>query len=54
MSDGVWKYIGWDRLIEASRRDSGQPLINNLQAMARLPGSGQFQDDFTIVLLEGS
>lgn len=54
MSDGVWKYVGWERIIETAQRTGGQPLIDNLQALARLPTSGQFQDDFTIVVLEAT
>jgi hypothetical protein len=35
-----------------SRSLGGAHLINALQKAARLPGSGEFQDDFTIVLLD--
>lgn len=52
MSDGVWKYVGWDRLVEAARTSGGQPLIEALQALARSPRTGQFPDDFTVVLFE--
>jgi serine/threonine protein phosphatase PrpC len=54
MSDGVWKFVGWDGVIEAARRARGQALIEELQSSARLPGSGQFQDDFTIVVLDNA
>jgi serine/threonine protein phosphatase PrpC len=54
MSDGVWKYVGWDRVIEAARRDRGAALVAELQRSARLPGSGRFPDDFTVVVFEGS
>jgi serine/threonine protein phosphatase PrpC len=53
MSDGVWKYVGWDEVIEVARRERGAALVAALQRSARLPGSGQFQDDFTVVVLEG-
>lgn len=52
MTDGVWKYVGWEQVIEITRRERGEALIAALQTAARLPGSGQFQDDFTVVLLE--
>ena len=52
MTDGVWKYVGWDHVIEAARRTGGKTLINELRRSARLPGNGQLQDDFTIVVLE--
>jgi PPM family protein phosphatase len=54
MSDGVWKYVGWDRVIEVARRATGSAVIADLQQLARLPGSGRFQDDFTVVVIEGS
>ena len=52
MSDGVWKYVGWDQILDIVRIERGQALIDNLQQAARLPRSGEFQDDFTVVLLE--
>ena len=52
LTDGVWKYVGWQRLIETARRQGGAELIAELQQAARLPGSGRFQDDFTVVILE--
>jgi PPM family protein phosphatase len=51
MTDGVWKYVGWQRLVAAARDKHGAALVEELQQLARLPGSGQFQDDFTLVLL---
>lgn len=54
MTDGVWKYVGWPVLIEMVQRERGDALIAELQQAARLPGSGRFQDDFTVVLLEGA
>lgn len=52
MSDGVWKYVGWDRVVEVAGRASGPAVITELQQLARLPNSGRFQDDFTVVMLE--
>jgi len=54
MSDGVWKYVGWERLVETMQSGGGRALIDQLQRAARLPGNGCFQDDFTVVLLEAS
>lgn len=51
MSDGVWKYVGWDRLIAAVAAHHGEPLIEALQVSARLR-SGRFPDDFTVVVFE--
>lgn len=52
MSDGVWKYVGWDRVIDVASQARGSDVIAELQQAARLPGSGRLQDDFTVVLLE--
>jgi len=52
MTDGVWKYAGWDAIEDAACEMRGQPLIDALAAKARLPGSGRFPDDFTLLVLE--
>jgi hypothetical protein len=52
MTDGVWKYVGWDRLVGAARREHGAGLVTELQRMARLPIGGGLPDDFTVVVLE--
>jgi serine/threonine protein phosphatase PrpC len=52
MSDGVWKYAGWDRIRSLLAGHEGQSMIDALQQSARLPGSGEFQDDFTIVAVQ--
>jgi PPM family protein phosphatase len=53
MSDGVWKCAGWERIAKATTTARGQQLLDHLQGLARLPGSGRFPDDFTVVLFEG-
>ncbi len=52
MTDGVWKYAGWETVRAAVTQLAGADLLAALQAAARLPGSGTFPDDFTVVLLE--
>ena len=52
MTDGVWKYAGWERVWDCAARLSGAELIAELQVAARLQTTGEFQDDFTVVLLE--
>jgi hypothetical protein len=52
VSDGVWKYVGWDWVVRLASAERGQCLIEGLQAGARLRGSGRFPDDFTVVLFE--
>ena len=54
MTDGVWKYVGWERVIEILGQEGGAEAIARMQARARLPGSGRFQDDFTVVVIEPS
>jgi hypothetical protein len=48
MSDGVWKYVGWDRIREYASHLRGQELIEALQQAGRLSRTGAFQDDFTL------
>jgi serine/threonine protein phosphatase PrpC len=52
MTDGVWKFAGWDSIADAACELHGQPLIDALAGRARLPGSGTFPDDFTLLVLE--
>jgi hypothetical protein len=52
MSDGVWKYAGWDRIEKAVSAARGQQIVDRLQEEARLGGSGQFPDDFTVVVFD--
>lgn len=54
MTDGVWKYVGWGRIRDLSRQFDGEALLAELQTAARLPRTGQFQDDFTAVLIEAT
>ena len=52
MSDGVWKYVGWDRMFPITASPRHDPIVETLQKLARLPGSGRFPDDFTLVVFE--
>jgi hypothetical protein len=54
MSDGVWKYAGWEPITEAARTRHGLDLVARLLEAARLPGSGLLPDDFTLVLFESA
>ncbi len=42
MSDGVWKYVGGDRVIDVASRARGPDVIAELHQAARVPGSGRF------------
>ncbi len=50
MSDGVWKYAGHEKIMALSATASGPEVIDALKQKARLPGSGRFPDDFTLVI----
>lgn len=52
MTDGVWKYSGWDFILQAARGHCGAAMIEALRNRARLERSGQFQDDFTLIVLQ--
>lgn len=51
MTDGVWKCVGWDRVIDTARSYSGNAVLVELRDLARLPGSERLQDDFTAILI---
>jgi hypothetical protein len=50
----VWKYAGWERLLEAVRGERGLQLIERIQGYARVSAGGELPDDFTVVLFEGA
>lgn len=52
MTDGVWKYVGWERVREIAVAKHGSAMTEALAEAAKLPRTGQFQDDFTVVLIE--
>lgn len=52
LSDGVWKYAGWQNVTAIAGSHKGNAVIDALAAKARVPGSGRFPDDFTVVVFE--
>jgi hypothetical protein len=54
MTDGVWKYAGWDAVLQAAAGAAGGDVIPSLRQRAALPGSGALQDDFTLVILSAA
>jgi len=52
MSDGVWKYAGWDSILKIGPQTQGEEIIASLRRSAGLPRSGGLQDDFTLVVLQ--
>jgi PPM family protein phosphatase len=41
MTDGVWKYVGWDRIEKELRARTGRLALNELRQMAGLPRKGR-------------
>ena len=52
MSDGVWKYAGWDGIIGLCRSVNGQSLVSSLRDMATGATDGRLMDDFSVILIE--
>lgn len=51
MSDGVWKFVGWDAMTENCRSFDGTNLILKLRELAA-GNANKLPDDFTIALFE--
>jgi len=54
VTDGVWKYVSRDAIVESLELDSSTAMIQQLRSSAALPSNGELADDFTMILLEGS
>jgi serine/threonine protein phosphatase PrpC len=53
MTDGVWKYAGWQAIVTAAEEESGEAIIRRIRDKAALVHTGRLQDDFTLVLFQG-
>lgn len=51
MTDGVWKYVGWDEMLKVAEATPADNLAPLLLSRARLELSGRLQDDFTLIVL---
>jgi hypothetical protein len=51
MSDGVWKYAGWESILPISPAMPGEEMLASLRSRTSLRGRGGLQDDFTLVAL---
>jgi PPM family protein phosphatase len=51
MTDGVWKYAGWDSLLQVRPDEAPQRVLDRLRDRAALPVTGDLQDDFTLLIL---
>ena len=53
VSDGVWKYVGWEHIAPMAAHYSGPDLIAALRRAAWDASGGRLPDDFGITLLHG-
>ena len=53
VSDGVWKYVGWEHIATMAAHYSGLDLIAALRRAAWDASGGRLPDDFGIALLHG-
>jgi PPM family protein phosphatase len=52
MSDGVWKYVGWEKIAEFARQLEGEALIAALREAVASGWGGKLPDDFSLVLVQ--
>ncbi|MBC7931361.1 MAG: hypothetical protein H7Z38_12435 [Rubrivivax sp.] len=52
MSDGIWKFAGWEAIVERCRALSEQALISSLREVAVSNTGGRLLDDFSVILIE--
>ncbi len=52
MSDGVWKYVGWENMARMAATQGGEPLIAALRQAALDANAGKLDDDFSVTLLQ--
>ena len=53
VSDGVWKYVGWEQIACLVAENEGQALIAALCGAAWNANGGRLADDFSVALLYG-
>src|SRR5262245_33964844 len=52
MSDGVWRYVGWERMKSLMRSEAGDALVARLRAAAVENTDGRLVDDFSALVIE--
>jgi PPM family protein phosphatase len=53
MTDGVWKYAGMETVLGIPLDKSGEAIRDTLREKAALKGTGELQDDFTLIVCRG-
>ena len=51
VSDGVWKYVGWQQVAQIAAWHQGQAMVDALRQAALACHGGRMQDDFSVALL---
>jgi serine/threonine protein phosphatase PrpC len=51
ISDGVWKYVGWEKMIAVGRSSQGNQVAEALRREV-LQSRGLLPDDFSVILIE--
>jgi PPM family protein phosphatase len=51
MTDGVWKYAGWEKVRSCAEAGRGPAILDSLRGAVRLR-SGTYPDDFTLVVVQ--
>ncbi len=54
MSDGVWKYAGWDAIARIVRERQGRELIAALRRIVFDANGGHLPDDFSVAVLQAA
>lgn len=54
MTDGVWKYAGWDNILRICLTEPHERMIASVRDHAKLKQTGRLQDDFTLVVVSDS
>jgi PPM family protein phosphatase len=52
VSDGVWKFVGWERMTRLMRSDAGDALVALLRDAAVESSAGRLVDDFSALVIE--
>ncbi len=53
LSDGVWKYVGWEHIVRTAVQNQGRELVAALRQAAWDANGGRLPDDFSVALLHG-
>ena len=51
VSDGVWKYVGWERMIAVGRSAQGNQIADALRREV-LQSHSILPDDFSVIVIE--